>query len=47
LGAIYNDWPEEEKKKRDNHWGKAETASNGSSDGIDASNPEPLEVATE
>ncbi len=20
LGAIYNDWPEEEKKKRDNHW---------------------------
>ncbi len=23
LGAIYNDWPEEEKKKRDNHWDKA------------------------
>lgn len=22
LGAVYNDWPEEEKKKRDNHWDK-------------------------
>lgn len=22
LGAIYNEWPEEEKKKRDNHWDK-------------------------
>ncbi|PKM88107.1 transcription antitermination factor NusB [Candidatus Falkowbacteria bacterium HGW-Falkowbacteria-2] len=22
LGAIYNDWPEEEKRKRDNHWDK-------------------------
>jgi transcription antitermination protein NusB len=22
LGAIYNQWPEEEKKKRDNHWDK-------------------------
>lgn len=22
LGAIYNDWPDTEKKKRDNHWDK-------------------------
>lgn len=26
LGAIYNDWPEEEKKKRDNHWDKEAAA---------------------
>lgn len=26
LGAIYNDWPDAEKKKRDNHWDKEKEA---------------------
>jgi len=41
LGAIYNDWPEEEKRKRDNHWDKkqeeAETVS------VDGAPIEPVE----
>lgn len=28
LGAVYNDWPENEKKKRDNHWKKKEEDNN-------------------
>ncbi len=28
LGAIYNDWPESEKKKRDNRWGETSSQEN-------------------
>ncbi|MDD2681172.1 MAG: transcription antitermination factor NusB [Patescibacteria group bacterium] len=33
LGAIYNDWPDEEKQKRDNHWDKEK---DNSEEGLDA-----------
>lgn len=34
LGAIYNDWPEEEKKKRDNHWDKEKVVETESSESV-------------
>ena len=43
LGAIYNDWPDKEKKKRDNHWDKEKGALEKGSD----SKPENKKVKVE
>ncbi|MDX9778835.1 MAG: transcription antitermination factor NusB [Patescibacteria group bacterium] len=32
LGAVYNSWPEEEKRKRDNHWDKDGQIENNDTD---------------
>ncbi|MGE5425564.1 MAG: transcription antitermination factor NusB [Bacillota bacterium] len=39
LGAIYNSWPEEDKKKRDNHWDKDQGDKETETGSTEASEP--------